>query len=342
MNVLQPGKPLLKLIVLITLLALLAACGSTKNENSGTAAEPSTSESSPVASGTGDTSEEPDESAPRLFQHEFGTIEAPANPERIIALYMEDYLVALGLKPITQTVIGNFSLKYLQPYIGDLPKIDTSAIDFEAVLSAQPDLVMLAFPTYANEGKYELFEKIAPTYVFASDTPDNWRDAVQTVGQLTGKTAEADKVLSDYAAKTEAAKSKLKEKLGDETVALIRVRSNKELRLYGGPGGYAGNVLYTDLGLNPPQIVKDLVWGEQSMSVISQEIIPQIDADHLFLTYDEGGKELAQEILDSDIWKSLPAVQKGQVYEVSLDHWMTYGPIAYNLKVDDVLQALAP
>ncbi|MNH35163.1 Iron(3+)-hydroxamate-binding protein YxeB precursor [compost metagenome] len=112
--------------------------------------------------------------------------------------------------------------------------------------------------------------------------------------------------------------------------------------MYGGPGGYAGNVLYTDLGLNPPQIVKDLVWGEQSMSVISQEIIPQIDADHLFLTYDEGGKELAQEILDSDIWKSLKAVQKGQVYEVSLDHWMTYGPIAYNMKVDDVLQALAP
>lgn len=119
---------------------------------------------------------------------------------------------------------------------------------------------MLAFPTYANEGKYELFDKIAPTYVIAADTPDNWRDAVQTVGQLTGKTTEANKVLSDYAAKTEAAESRLKEKLGDETVALIRVRSNKELRLYGGPGGYAGNVLYTDLGLNPPQIVKDLAY----------------------------------------------------------------------------------
>lgn len=345
MKIVHPDKsfkPLLKLVVVITLIALLAACGSSQNENSSTAVEPSIGNQETAQAGEGDASGDSSQPASRLFEHDYGTTEAPANPERIIALYMEDYLVALGLKPITQTVIGNFSLKYLQPYIGDLPKIDTSAIDFEAVLSAQPDLVMLAFPTYANEGKYELFDKIAPTYVFAADAPDNWRDALKTVGQLTGKTAEAEKVLSDYTAKTEAAKARLKEKLGDETVAMIRMRSNKELRLYGGPGGYAGNALYTDLGLNPPQIVKDLAWGEQSMAVISQEIIPQIDADHLFLTYDEGGKDLAQEILDSEIWKSLPAVQKGQVYEVSLDHWMTYGPIAYNMKVDDVLQALAP
>ncbi|WP_145407716.1 ABC transporter substrate-binding protein [Paenibacillus xylanexedens] len=336
----QLAKPLLKMFVLLSLIVLLAACNGTNtanNNNSGEAAESTTTQLE-----SEEAANEKDQATTRDFEHEFGTTEAPTAPQRIMALYMEDYLVALGLKPITQTVIGNFSLQYLQPYIGDLPKIDSSAVDFEAVLNAQPDLIMLAFPNYAIDGKYELFDKIAPTYVFAADTPDNWREAVKTVGQLTGKVTEADKVLADYDAKTDEARSRLSEKLGNETVALLRIRSNKELRLYGGPGGYAGNVLYTDLGLNPPQIVKELAWGEQSMRVISQEIIPQIDADHLFLTYDEGGKELAQEILESEMWKSLPAVQKNQVYEVSLDHWMTYGPIAYNLKVDDVLQALAP
>ncbi|MDF2663966.1 MAG: ferrichrome transporter substrate-binding protein, partial [Paenibacillus sp.] len=62
--------------------------------------------------------------------------------------------------------------------------------------------------------------------------------------------------------------------------------------------------------------------------------------DHLFITYDDGGKELAKEIFESNVWKALPAVQKGHLYEVSLDHWMTFGPVAYNKKVDDVLKAL--
>jgi iron complex transport system substrate-binding protein len=56
--------------------------------------------------------------------------------------------------------------------------------------------------------------------------------------------------------------------------------------------------------------------------------------------YDEGGKELAQEVMNRPIWKSLPAVKRGQVHEVNLDHWMTAGPIAYEKKLDDVVKAL--
>ncbi len=277
---------------------------------------------------------------PRTFEHEFGSMTLPEEPKRIIGLYLEDYLVALGIKPVTQTVIGSFSLQYLQPHIGDLPTLDSSAVSFEAALTAQPDLILLAFPGYASEGKYDKYDKIAPTYVLPADAPDNWRETLRTVGKLTGKEDEAEKVLADYEAKIQDAKVKLAAELGDETVALIRVRSNKELRLYGGPGGYVGNVLYTDLGLNPPSIVKQLAWGDESMKVVSTEILPDLDADRLFITYDEGGKELAQEIMDSSFWKALPAVQSGKVYEVSMDHWMTFGPIAYNQKVDDVLKAL--
>lgn len=334
--------------VALTLL-FVSACGGGSGTTSGSR-EAGTSAPSPGNTGTGNAANggqgssshapEASKSAARTFKHEFGEIQVPANPQRITALYMEDYLVALGIKPVTQTVIGSFFLKYLQPHIGTLPKLDTSAISFEAALGAQPDLILLAFPSYANGGKYEQFSKIAPTYVFGDDAPDKWRDALLTVGELTGKKAEAQKVLDDYAKKTADAKQKLKAALGDETVALLRVRSNKEVRLYGGPGGYAGNVLYTDLGLNVPEVVKKYAWGENSMKVVSLEVIPELQVDHLFITYDEGGKELAQEIFDSNVWKALPAVKNGKTYEVSLDHWMTFGPVAYNLKVDDVVKAL--
>lgn len=317
-------------------LVFLAACGSNAGSSSTGSSSIPASSSAPAASPEGTASA----SGKNTFKHSLGEIQVPANPERIIALYMEDYLVALGIKPVTQTVIGSFSLKYLQPEIGTLPKLDTSALNFEAALAAQPDLIMLAFPGYASDGKYEKYTQIAPTYVFDADAPDKWRDALLKVGELTGKKAQAQKVLDDYAAKTEDAKKKLSAAIGDQTVALLRIRSNKEIRLYGGPGGYSGNVLYTDLGLTPPEIVKKLAWGQSSMVPVSMEVLPELTADHLFITYDEGGKELAKEVMESSMWKALPAVKNGQVHEVSLDHWMTFGPVAYNKKVDDVVKAL--
>ncbi|GBF74646.1 hypothetical protein PA598K_03003 [Paenibacillus sp. 598K] len=334
------------LILLATL--VLSACGAahTNNENTASAETPGSqagngalaSENAP--SGT-ETAAQESATATRTFEHVMGSIEAPAEPQRVIAVYMEDYLAALGVKPVMQTVIGTFSLQYLSPYIGDLPPIDTSAISFEAALAAQPDLIVLGFPNYASEGKYESFSAIAPTYVFGEDAPNQWRESLLTMGKLLGKEKEAEQVLADYTAKVEQARATLKAAIGEETVAMIRMRSDKELRLYGGPGGYVGNVMYTDLGLTPPDIVKELAWGEKSMVVVSQEIISDLKVDHLFVTYDEGGKERAEEMMASTLWQSIPAVQKGQVYEVAMDHWMTFGPLAYNQKVDDLLAALA-
>lgn len=324
------------LSMMAVFMVVLTACGSGsgnsgqqgKEQNTGNTAAPAAASSEPSY-------------AAQKFKHPMGEIELKEQPKRVIGLYMEDFLVALGVKPVAQTVIGNFSLPYLKPNIGDLPKLDTSAISFEAVLQAQPDLVLLAFENYAAEGRYDQYSKIAPTYVFGKDAPNNWRETLRTVGSLIGKSSEADKVIKDYEAKVTAGKSKLAASIGREKVALLRVRSNKEIRLYGGPQGYAGSVLYQDLGLEPPDLVKKIAWGDESgLETISMEVLPELDADHLFIVIDEGGRERAKELMESSVWKSLPAVKKGNVHEVDLDHWMTFGPVAYNLKVDDVLKAL--
>lgn len=290
---------------------------------------------------SGDGSGGKNETAARKFTHMMGDIEVPAEPKQVVGLYMEDFLVALGMKPAAQTTIGTFQLQYLQKDIGGQPKLDTSAMNFETLLSLKPDLVLLAFSSYAQNGNYDKYSRIAPTYVFGDDAPDDWRGTLRKVGDLVGKREAADKVLKDYEQKISESRQKLEQTVGRDTVALVRVRSNKEIRLYGGPLGYAGSVLYHDLGLEPPALVKEIAWGDRaSHAVISPEILPKLDSEHLFVTVDGGGKELAGELFSTQVWKSLPAVQSGHVYEVPLDHWMTFGPVAYNRKVDDVLQAL--
>ncbi|MDC0759458.1 ABC transporter substrate-binding protein [Brevibacillus sp. AG] len=277
----------------------------------------------------------------RKFTHMMGEIEVPAEPKQIIGLYMEDFLVSLGIKPAAQTTIGAFTLKYLHENIGDLPKLDTSAMNFEAILEMEPDLILLGLPNYAQNDNYAKYAKIAPTYVFEAEAANDWRNTLRKVGDLVGKRETAEKVLTDYEQKINEGKQKLEKAVGKQTVALVRVRSNKEIRLYGGPQGYAGSVLYQDLGLEPPALVKELAWGDNAgHATISAEVLTKLDVDHLFVVVDDGGKELAEELFSTNIWKSLPAVRSGHVYKVAPDHWMTFGPIAYNRKVEDVLNAL--
>ncbi|WP_168735864.1 ABC transporter substrate-binding protein [Cohnella fermenti] len=306
------------LLVLLLMLCATAACGNA---------------SSPAAGNKSDA-------AARTFTDAYGTIEAPEHPKRVIGLYLEDALVALGVKPVMQFAMGNFTIGYLQDELKDAAKLDIQAYDFEAVLQAKPDLILLGFPSFAMDERYNLFSKIAPTYVF-EDAASDWRKTLREVGSLLNKSDEAEQVLAAYEDKAAQARSQLEQSVGRETVALLRIDMDKVLRLYGGPNNYTAPVLYDDLNLEPAPIVKKLVWGEESFKDISMELLPEIDADHLFLVVNDDGKELAEEMMATSLWHNIPAVKAGHVHQVSEDVWMTFGVLAQQRKIDDVLNALA-
>lgn len=87
--------------------------------------------------------------------------------------------------------------------------------------------------------------------------------------------------------------------------------------------------------------MKDLVL-DQNLGVanISLEVIPQLTADHIFLTMDTGADQQYKDLTENTLWKNLPAVKGGRVYEVNFETWMKSGPIADGMKIEDVVQAL--
>src|SRR5690606_32441907 len=106
------------------LMLLLAACGSNNDTSAPSSSEPAAtqqgSESSPSApadSGSGGTFTD-------AMGHE---VTVPANPQRVIASYLEDHLVALGVKPAAQWSVANGIQEYLQP--GGLEGVPTIAYD---------------------------------------------------------------------------------------------------------------------------------------------------------------------------------------------------------------------
>ncbi|BBI33443.1 ABC transporter substrate-binding protein [Cohnella abietis] len=327
MKVMKKGL-LLLCVTLLTSVILTACGGVNENEESNQIKESPAAETGKV----------------RTFEHILGKIEVPERPQRVIGLFVEDEMSALGVKPIMQYSSGSYYQTYLEPYLKDVPKLDTAAMNFEAIMAAKPDLIILGFQGWADEGSYEKLSKIAPTYVFTGSeiqTPENWRKNLRTVADLLGKSDVAEEIIKKREEETKNAKQLLADSSGRGTAALLRIHASKELRLYGGPGGQVGTALYGDFGLEPSGIVRKLAWGEDmDIQTISMEVIPQIDADYLFLAVDEGRREQAKELMESPIWKNVPAVKKGHVYEVRGDVWITNGPIAYEKKLEDVVNAM--
>ncbi len=79
-------------ILFVLILFIVGGCSSNQNVNT---------DSSSVVSESG-TQEEGTDSNTRTFTHKMGTINVPNHPKRIIGLYVEDQLQALGVKPVMQ------------------------------------------------------------------------------------------------------------------------------------------------------------------------------------------------------------------------------------------------
>ncbi|MNC23159.1 Iron(3+)-hydroxamate-binding protein YxeB precursor [compost metagenome] len=75
--------------------------------------------------------------------------------------------------------------------------------------------------------------------------------------------------------------------------------------------------------------------------MISIEVLPELGADHIFLLQDDTNKALTAEFQSTSIWKNLSAVKDNRVYEENTAQWIGYyGPIAINLIVDQIADAL--
>ncbi|THF74766.1 ABC transporter substrate-binding protein [Cohnella fermenti] len=328
------------LAVILILAIALVGCGNNGNNGNAESASPAASPSAAAASdesaaATASASASA-ESGTRTVEDGFGTVEIPVHPERVAGIYLEDYMLALGVAPVVQWYHPSWGK---QDYLGldDVPTFDITG-EMEALIAYDLDLIIV--DPGINEAQYEMYSKIAPTYRI----PDSMRgDAVQTlkaVADVLGIPDKADAVLAAYDAKVADAKSRLQAAVGDQTVAVVRldVGDKPDLRLFSDTNAYTG-MLFKDLGLTPhPWSV-----GIDGHEAISQEKIPEFDVEHMIIfpsngTWTSKENQSAIELLDSPLWKNVPAVKNGHVYRVERSHWQSGAITANSMKIDDLLK----
>lgn len=271
-----------------------------------------------------------------VIEHIKGEFVVEDKPERVVVLDVQflDQMMALDEIPVG-TVYAETD-NGLPEYLGEAPS-DATLLgtylepNLEAIISTDPDLIIA---TDTHEDIYDQLERIAPTIMF--DRMEDWQTVLLSFGTILDQTEKAETVIADYTTKVDELKADLEESVGDEIVGLIRPRDDM-IRLHT-TSHRTAQILYDDLDLTPPEMA---TLSSDSSTMISLEVMPDLEADHLFLLQDDTNLDLTASFQASSVWQGLDAVKNDHVYEKNTGLWIGYyGPIAINLVVDQIAEEL--
>nr|MDT0660898.1 iron-siderophore ABC transporter substrate-binding protein [Micromonospora sp. DSM 115978] len=282
------------------------------------------------------------------------TITIPVDPQRVVITEQTlDYAV-LGFAPAGARNLIQDTSNYPEfaDLLSDTEDLGTSDLDFEQVLSLEPDLII----TYTGRlDEADHFEAIAPTVYQDLDTPDRkhrWDETLTFVGDLIGKRAEADKLLGDYQTRLGEFKASMGDRLDSTEVSVIRV-SDDSMKIYT-LGSFSGGVL-RDAGLKRPANqnldafeMEERTNGEESEGFdLSPERLSEADGDVIFVVtsiptdptrWDEEDKlahENAEALDENPLFRQLRAFQNDQVFHVGR-HWNGESLVDANRMLDDL------
>lgn len=246
-----------------------------------------------------------------------GTVEIPANPQRIVDVSgSADELIILNLPFIASANTSMFDgvsvPDYLQEYFtkNNIETVGNYSgavgdLNLEKIAVLKPDLIIM---NIRHDKVYEQLKAIAPTVMINDDiTYVNWRGRFEQLGQWFGKEAAVTQWLADYDAKAAALSAKVRKVTGDETFAVVEANSVNFGSYYVYRTGGPGELVYNELKLAPSSGVPEDVWGK----VVDSEYFSKIDGDHIFFFSDDGQ---VGETGNLPAWQNLKAVKAGNVY----------------------------
>ncbi|TWH57128.1 iron complex transport system substrate-binding protein [Desulfitobacterium sp. LBE] len=289
-------KRLLPMMLGMALLLTAAGCQNS-NAASGSSAQPD------------DKAIEP-ESTTRIVSTVMGDIEVPLKPQRVIVNWYVGDVFALDLN-----VAGYYGWEHeTMPFyekLASTTKIETW--DQEDILKLDPDLII----TYKMDD-YDAFHKIAPVLVIPEGDL-NSLERVAFIGEATDRTAEAKAVVEKFETKLAAAQKALHgEQFAGKTFSINEDWGSGSYGVYYETGSRGGTLVYNYLGLQKPAKLEELVarTGE-GRGGLSYEVAAEYFGDYvLWFRQDNGAEETPTEYERSPIWKSIPAVQAGNVVTI--------------------------
>lgn len=256
---------------------------------------------------------ETEEQVKELKINYLGTEYTFQNPvENIVAASFEamEDAVALGIKPVGVLEVGGKIPEYLSDLEGATLVGNKRAPNAEAILSLEPD-VIIGTSKWGDDIMAQM-SKLATTIPY-SHISANWKENLLALAELTNKTAEAEKLITDYEQKSADIKQQIASSdLVDKSVLMIRIRGGL---MYVYPENvYFNPILYQDLGLKVPEVITNA----KAQAELSLETLSDVNPDVIFLQFEETSNadnpKALEELQNNAIFKTLKATQNNEVY----------------------------
>ncbi|BAC12666.1 iron-uptake system iron-binding protein [Oceanobacillus iheyensis HTE831] len=289
-------KKLYSLLLLALLIGILYGCGQDENAD---------------ATDNTDTNEEEtsDSQSVTYLDKEY---EIPSEVDSIVTASLESMEDAamLGVQPTGVLAIANEVPSYLAEDFEDPTLIgDKREPNHEVIATLEPDVILGS--SKFQEPVAEKLSKIQTTLPYSHISSD-WEDNLLLMGQLTNKEAEAQTIIDNYKQDAEGLSSQISGEMADKDVLIIRVRSGS---MFVYPEDvYLNPVLYKDLGIEVPEVIKNT----EAQAELSMETLAEIDPDTVFLQFDTSenaeSPEALDELIEDPIFQSTTAAKDDNIH----------------------------
>lgn len=272
----------------------------------------------------------------RVIQHALGQTCIPSSPLRLVSLddiTLADAL-ALGVSSVGASLLDGQLPDYLANDSNPIARLGKSEQpNLEKMLQLSPDLIIGNKPF--GEPIFEQLSQIAPTALGYWDGFPSWREHFDFVANVLDKTAEAKQVWDRYERRVAEIKAALGNRLQDLEVSVAYACCGT--MTIDAENSFPGSIL-ADIGIHRPEGHAAV---DRGIIILSEERIPDLDADVLFVSADdEDSEQLLANWRQKPLWEKLKAAQKEQVYVVRNNIWRGGNPIAANLVIDDLFKYL--
>jgi iron complex transport system substrate-binding protein len=304
-------------IIAVVCIMVLSACSTNTSSNKGNSS-PATQQGE---QNKGKTTEATNEE--RVIKTVMGDVKIPAHPKRVVVQYLMGDLYAMGITPLAVSEVNEKAA---------FKALSSNSIDLgfhtnwgpEAVLALDPDLIIII-----EKEKYDMYSQIAPTIYIPYEDEMAIEDRVTLWGEVFNEQQRASDVINKFKQNVEQAKAKLKAAgLYDKTITIM---GGAKTPYISGKKYSIGALLYSTLGLNPPQLVqqdvidKDEYWGH-----ISMEVISKYTGDYI-VYLEESDQEINAELQNDAIWNNLEAVKNNKIARINSK--MSWYPDIYTLNI---------
>ncbi|MGY3718702.1 siderophore ABC transporter substrate-binding protein [Sutcliffiella cohnii] len=305
-------KKWLSVLLFMTVMTVLAACG-TSNNTSGTANNGSGD------SGNGDSGSEV---ATLTIEHELGTTEVSKSPEKVVVF---DFGILDSLDQMDVEVAG-VPQANIPPYLSKYEDSKYENVgslkepDFEKISEINPDLIIISG---RQAESYDELSKIGPTIFLGVDTNDYLNSFTKNMETL-GEIFEQEEFIQQQLATVKESIEALKEKATAlNKNALIVLANEGNISAYG--AGSRFGIIHDEFGFTP--VDAGIEVSTHGMNVSFEYILEQ-DPDYLFVI-DRGaavaGESSAKQTVENAIVEKTKAYQNGNIVYLDPNYWYLSG-----------------